>query len=198
MNRSDDFADILNQISVWILSSGRSAAPDKQVVGFNWMSLKVVRNLIPCYDFPEWCLLSLRSLASKLNRLLNRSHYIKINLDSVCARALRGLVFWRAAGSEAAQKALCAEGWHHTLGALCQLAHNPQDTAKSQMMSEQINRQHDSLGEPDSRLCMTKMGEMNGRDQEEEKKYIPAICSQWKKGTDGQSGVFFFWINGRS
>lgn len=35
-----DFADILNQISVWILSSVTGAAPDEQVAGFNWMSVK--------------------------------------------------------------------------------------------------------------------------------------------------------------
>lgn len=34
-----DFADILNQISVSILSSVRGAAPDEQA-GFNWMSVK--------------------------------------------------------------------------------------------------------------------------------------------------------------
>lgn len=31
-------------------------------------------------------------------------------------RAQRGLVFWQAAGNEAAQKVLHAVGWHHTLG----------------------------------------------------------------------------------
>lgn len=98
----------------------------------------------------------------------------------ICASAegILILVFSQAAGSEAAAAAavaqkerkrlLRADGWHHTLRALCQLAHNPQDTAKSQMMSEQIRRQHASLGRSGLGAVHDQRTGGGGKKEEEE------------------------------
>lgn len=90
---------------------------------------------------------------NKLPFALSKCIKIEIYFKRANAEGILVLVFSQAAGSQAAVAAqkerkrfLRADGWHHTLGALCQLAHNPQDTAKSQMMSEQIRRQHASSG----------------------------------------------------